>query len=80
MSYKIHHDYAYQPKGLQSVPARVLLFAAFLILLLLSAIVLAFTSAGPIILGTELNGNGSVEYLCLGTGCESMTDFRWSDK
>ena len=37
-------------------------------------------SSGPIILGTEMNANGSVEYLCLGASCEDMNAMRWSDK
>ncbi|NCC22312.1 MAG: hypothetical protein EOM26_07600 [Alphaproteobacteria bacterium] len=33
---------------------------------------IAAFSSGPIILGTELNTNGLVEYLCLGVGCEDI--------
>lgn len=31
------------------------------------------------ILGSELNGDGSVEYLCLGGACDSLPDFHWAD-
>jgi hypothetical protein len=34
---------------------------------------LSFVSTGPIVLGTEMNTNGLVEYLCLGLGCETLT-------
>lgn len=56
----------------------------FLALLLISAFALslitATSSAGPVILGTEMNTNGQVEYMCLGQGCENFTNFQFSDK
>ncbi len=43
------------------------------IVLLISIITCVLLSIRePIVIGTELNGDGSVEYLCLGTGCEDM--------
>jgi hypothetical protein len=54
------------------------LFAVGLMCFLLVLVVMLF-SAGPIILGTEMNTNGQVEYLCLGSGCESLYQMRWSD-
>lgn len=35
---------------------------------------LSLAAAGPVVLGTELNTNGLVEYLCLGRGCDSLQD------
>ncbi len=52
-------------------------FAAILLATLLTAIGLAFASSGPIVLGTEMNTNGLVEYLCLGRGCETYTAMDW---
>ncbi len=56
------------------------LFCAFLGVFMLSSLILAFCSVGPIVLGTEMNANGMVEYMCLGNGCENMNGFRWHDK
>lgn len=39
-----------------------LIFVSFLVILL----------SGPIVVGTEMNTNGLVEYLCLGKGCENL--------
>lgn len=39
--------------------------------------VILFLSSGPIILGTEMNTNGLVEYLCLGSGCDDLHDMNW---
>ncbi len=47
------------------------LFTAFLFsTLLLSLVYLA--TANTWVLGTEMNTNGLVEYLCLGRGCEEL--------
>lgn len=51
-------------------------FSGFLLLGFLTCLAVAWMSAGPVVLGTEMNANGSVEYLCLGTACE---DFRRMD-
>lgn len=51
------------------------LAACFLLLLLT-----VLTTTGPVVLGTEMNANGLVEYLCLGNGCENKTALRWSDQ
>jgi hypothetical protein len=53
--------------------------AAGLLMMVLLFFAMALSS-GPIILGTELNANGSVEYLCAGSGCEDFSDMHWSDK
>ena len=49
---------------------------SFLTMLVLCA-GMAFFSAGPIILGTEMNANGTVEYLCLGRSCETYQAMDW---
>ncbi|MEC7703171.1 MAG: hypothetical protein VYC19_10490 [Pseudomonadota bacterium] len=33
-----------------------------------------------IVLGSELNANGTVEYMCLGSGCDVMNRMTWHDK
>jgi hypothetical protein len=48
----------------------------------LAAIILVLTvsslmSLDQLILGSELNGDGSVEYLCLGRGCDGLTYLDW---
>ena len=40
-------------------------------------IILCLSSVDRVVLGTELNGDGSVEYLCLGSSCESLTKMDW---
>ena len=34
-------------------------------------------SADPFILRTEMNANGTVEYLCLGNACENLAAMDW---
>lgn len=55
-------------------------FAMFLFLAFTLSVFTATSSAGPVILGTELNTNGHVEYMCLGLGCDGMPEFKLSDK
>lgn len=43
-----------------------------LLLFVLGLLIVSLLDMGPIILGSERNGNGSVEYLCLGTGCRDI--------
>lgn len=38
---------------------------------------LSIIMSGPIIMGSELNPNGTVEYLCLGSGCENLMQMNW---
>lgn len=52
-------------------------FFVCLIVFLILCIGYAYNSAGPVILGTEQNGDGSVEYLCLGSGCEDLRPMDW---
>lgn len=56
---------------------KVFSMAALLVVVLLSVFVALFVNSGPIILGTEMNTNGLVEYLCIGNGCEDLTDMDW---
>jgi hypothetical protein len=48
--------------------------AYFMLLVLVAgvSIVISFNSMDSFVLGTELNTNGLVEYLCLGKGCEFL--------
>lgn len=48
------------------------LFSGFLLLGFLTCLFVACYSVGPVILGTEMNANGSVEYLCLGNACNDI--------
>jgi hypothetical protein len=41
-----------------------------MVMLACVTLAVAFFSAGPIVLGSEMNANGTVEYLCLGRTCE----------
>lgn len=69
-----HH---YHSRSRDAVKGAV--FGSCLLMVLIGFFVMA-VSSGPIILGTELNANGSVEYLCVGSGCENLSDMRWSDQ
>ena len=61
----------------QKEQVKAYVFFAVLIACTLLAIILGFSSLDSIILGSELNGNGTVEYLCLGTGCDGLTRMDW---
>lgn len=52
-------------------------FSAFLLTTFIGFLSMALYSAGPIIVGTEMNTNGMVEYLCLGNGCNQLQDMDW---
>jgi hypothetical protein len=49
----------------------VLLFVAIMLYLGVTSI------SDGVILGSELNGDGTVEYLCLGTQCENLNRMDW---
>ena len=51
---------------------KALLFSVFLVTFFVASLVVAMSASGPIIVGTEMNTNGLVEYLCIGTGCEDI--------
>lgn len=56
------------------------LFFMFLIGVLALFIMMGFFWSGPIVLGTEMNTDGLIEYMCLGRDCESLQPFVWMDK
>lgn len=70
----------YRYKSIARTEVQATLFGCFLLLAASVFLASAFFSAGPIVLGTEMNTNGMVEYLCIGQGCENFTDFHWFDK
>lgn len=47
-------------------------FGMFLLSVLFVSLITAYTTAPTLVLGTERNTNGMVEYLCLGRGCEDV--------
>ena len=57
-----------------------LLLGLFFIGLFILGIYGVYSSYGPVILGTEMNANGEIEYLCAGNGCEDFKDFQISDQ
>ena len=58
--------------GISKQYAQAMLFFLFIVFVFCFSLYEAFVSAGPVVLGTELNTNGLVEYLCLGKGCETL--------
>lgn len=54
-------------------------FSLSLLFLFILSMAGIFMNTGPIILGTEMNTNGHVEYLCLGNGCDSYSKMFWQD-
>lgn len=48
------------------------IFALVMMSVVVMSILTAFNVSGPIVLGTEKNTNGHVEYLCLGSSCENL--------
>lgn len=56
------------------------LFSSLLLITAFGILCYAFSqNRSNIILGTELNANGTVEYMCLGNGCDNMRAFAWHD-
>ena len=54
--------------------------AIFSTLLLITAFALlcfAFSQNQKMILGSELNSDGTIEYLCLGTDCDHLAKLDW---
>lgn len=60
---------------------KAMMFSGCVFSVLFLCVLTVAMSSGPIVLGTELNTNGMVEYLCLGLGCDTsvITDFKWVD-
>lgn len=48
-------------------------FALCLAVFLIVMVFISINAAGPFVVGTELNPNGTTEYLCMGRGCEGLT-------
>ncbi len=48
------------------------LFATVMVAVVCVSFLTAMSSADPFVLGTELNTNGQMEYLCLGRDCENI--------
>jgi len=48
------------------------LFGLFLVTVLLISVITTLTSMPKIVLGTERNTDGFIEYLCLGRSCEEL--------
>ncbi|MCE7886905.1 MAG: hypothetical protein DYH13_05295 [Alphaproteobacteria bacterium PRO2] len=65
----------YEHRNREEIQA--ILFGAFLVAFFVGCIAVSVASAKPLILGTELNSNGTVEYLCLGNGCENLAPMDW---
>ena len=51
---------------------KAILFALFLIIFIGTNICVIAFEMQPVVIGTELETNGYIEYLCLGTGCEAL--------
>lgn len=51
---------------------KALIFCLTMVGIVAFSALMAFSSSGPIILGTEMNTNGLVEYLCLGADCNKI--------
>jgi hypothetical protein len=47
-------------------------FGLFLALSVTGFAALTYMGSGPLVLGSELNTNGKVEYLCLGSACDTL--------
>ena len=74
---KAHHHARHHHKHISTL-TKATLFGMFILVAIIANLIIALNS-GRIILGTEMNTNGLVEYLCLGAGCENLSDMRWSD-
>lgn len=51
------------------------IFSSFLLLLTFSLLCIALSQNQKLIIGSEMNGNGTVEYLCLGDNCANLNDY-----
>lgn len=64
-----HYHYRYIPRATY---IRAYLFSVAILGFLIACLAVSYFSADPLILGSELNGNGTMEYLCLGKDCELL--------
>lgn len=67
-----------QHKGKKSFYNAIGFFICIMAITLFCA-VNAYKYSGPVIIGTEMNTNGTVEYMCLGNSCENLNNFSWQD-
>jgi hypothetical protein len=56
-----------------------ILFFFLIVIFAIACGIVAYDNSNKV-LGTELNANGEVEYLCLGTACEDLPPMKWNDK
>ncbi|MCS5596925.1 MAG: hypothetical protein VX740_05565 [Pseudomonadota bacterium] len=60
---------------------KAIIFAVSIVFVLAYFAFTIYTHSGPIVLGTEMNGNGQVEYMCIGRSCEDLgANFSWKDQ
>ena len=64
MNYRKTYGYTREQKSI--------LFAMFLMTIFAMALLVSFRASGPLVLGSEMNTNGLVEYLCLGKDCNKL--------
>lgn len=69
-----HYKY-YKRRRAEEV--RAIMFASMIARIVGVGLSVSMASADPFVLGTEMNANGTVEYLCLGNGCESLPPMGW---
>lgn len=83
MTYKV---YTYNYEDTKAVNAKdpelrkAIIFAGLLCAFFFCTALTSLSYMGPIVLGTEMNTNGHVEYLCLFDGCEDYTAMTMNDK
>lgn len=58
---------------------RAVTFFVVMMVITLYCLTSIYNSSDPVIIGTELNGNGEIEYMCLGNSCETLNKFTWDD-
>lgn len=76
MNYSTSYALRYSRRK-QKEMMKAISFALFLATVLMLSILMALDTSGPIILGTEMNANGMVEYLCLGSDCDGLRPMDW---
>jgi hypothetical protein len=64
-------------KHIEQIKAATL--SSLLFISALGVMCYAFSQNRNLILGTELHGNSSVEFLCLGSECKNLTRFSLRD-
>ena len=59
----------------ERVKAAYFFLALFFIFVI--SVFTSFSSTRLDIIGTEINSDGTVEYMCLGAGCEDISSLGW---